>query len=142
MLHSEPTIWQNFLLLLQTLGALVLQIGALGFYWMFWLFLGAWCLWGINWKRGRHFLASGGWAPAVLLMLLIALVWSKIDPSACPCGIPNFWWQLLAVTLMGAAAMFLGWIQTVMHWTPHDINLDPPAHGHGHGHDHGHGHHH
>lgn len=135
-----PTIWENFILLFHTLGTLVLQIASLGYHWLFWLVLGAWCLWGVNWKRTRHYLAVGAWAPVILLMLVIALAWSRIDPRPCDClgfmQLPNFWWQLGFVTMLAAIAMFLGWIQSVMHWTPHDINLDPPAHAHGHGHDH------
>jgi hypothetical protein len=138
---TEPTILQNLLVLAQTVGTLLVQLVGLGFHWMLWLFLAAWCLWGINWRKLRHFLAVGGWAPAVLLILLTALVWAAIDPRRSSWGIPNFWWQLGVVSILAAVAMFLGWIQTVMHWTPHEINLDPPAHGHGHSHDHGHAHH-
>jgi hypothetical protein len=128
--------------LVETLLVLLLQVSALGFHFLLWIVFAAVCLWGINWYKARHFLAVGGWAPAVLLMILIALVWSRIDPSKCPyTGLPNFWWQLIYVTMLGALAMFCGWVQTVMHWTPHDINLEPPAQGHGHGHDHGHAHH-
>jgi hypothetical protein len=140
---AEPSIWQTLLTLVQTLGVLVWQLGALGAHWAFWLIFAAICLWAINWHKTRHFLAVGGWAPAVLLILVIALVWSRIVPGTLSFFgmlIPNFWWQLIYVSLLAAFGLFLGWIQTVMHWTPHDINLDPPAPAHGHGH--GHGHHH
>ena len=137
----DPTIWQTLLLLVQTLGTLALQLLGLGYQWILWITFAAWCLWGINWKRARHFLACGAWAPAILLVLLIAIVWTALDPRPCEtCGMPAFWWQLGYVSMLAAFALFLGWIQTVMHWTPHDINLDPPAHGHGHGHGHDHGH--
>jgi hypothetical protein len=76
------------------------------------------------------------------LLILIAVVWSRIDPRPCDClgfmSLPNFWWQLGYVGMLAAVAMFCGWLQSVLHWTPHDINLDPPGHAHGHGHDHGH----
>lgn len=134
---SEPTIWQNLGLLLETLLAVVMQLGVLGFHFLLWMVFAAVCLWGINWYRTRHFLAVGGWAPALLLIFLIAFVWSRIAPSACPsCGLGNFWWQLGYVSMLAALAMFCGWLQTVFHWTPHEINLDPPAHGHGHDHTH------
>ncbi len=135
---TESTILDNVLLILHTLVTLVSQLAGLGFHWILWIVWAALCLWGINWKKTRHFLASGAWAPAVLLMILVALVWSRIDPSPCPCGIANFWWQLGYVGLLVGIAMFCGWLQDVMHWTPHDINFDPPAHGHGDGHGHGH----
>lgn len=138
-MDPEPSIWQTVLLLFHTLGTLVIQLSLFGFHWLLWIVWAAWCLWGVNWKKTRHFLACGAWAPAVLLILLIAIVWSRIDPRPCVwCGLPNFWWQLGYVSLLAGVAMFCGWLQSVLHWTPHDINLDPPAHGHGH--DHGHHH--
>jgi hypothetical protein len=137
----DTNILQTLLLLLQTLGILVVQLASLGLHWLVWITFAAVCLWAINWKKARHELAVGGWAPAVLLIIVIALVWSRIVPEPCPwCGLPNFWWQLGYVSMLAALAMICGWIQSVMHWTPHDVTLDPPAHGHGHGHDHGHGH--
>jgi hypothetical protein len=140
-LIPEPSIWQTLLLLLQTLLTLVLQVSSLGLHWVVWIVLGAWCLWGVNWKKARHVLAGGGWAPALLLIFLIALVWSRLvvsqGPSFLP--LPNFWWQLCYVSILACIALFCGWLQSVFHWTPHDITFDPPAHGHGH--DHGHGHH-
>jgi magnesium-transporting ATPase (P-type) len=134
---QDPNIWQNLLLLVETLLALVTQLATLGFHWLVWIFVAAVCLWAVNWKKTRHVLAVGGWAPAVLLIILIALVWSRIVPAPGPYGmLPNFWWQLAYVSALAALAMFCGWLQSVFHWTPHDINLEPPAHGH-----HGHGHH-
>ena len=134
---AEPGIWQTFVLLLETLFSLLVQLAALGFHYLLWLFWAAWCLWGVNWKKTRQVLAIGGWVPAILLILLIAIVWSRIDPQPCAvCNLPNFWWQLGYVSMLAAIAMVCGWLQSVFHWTPHDINLDPPAHGHGP--DHGH----
>ena len=137
---DEPSIWQTLITLVQTLGTLFLQLAALGFHWVLWIIWGAWCLWGVNWKKTRHVLAIGGWAPTFLLMLLIAIVWSRLDASKGPSflPLPNFWWQLCYVSGLACIAMFCGWLQGVFHWTPHEINLDPPAHAHGH--DHGHGH--
>jgi hypothetical protein len=138
MLPRDPTILDTLVLLVQTFGTLVVQLAALGFHWVLWIVWAAWCLWAVNWKKTRHFLAAGAWAPAILLVILVALVWSRIDADAW-LGLPNFWWQLGYVSLLAGLAMFCGWVQSVMHWTPHDINLEPPAHGHGH--DHGHAHH-
>ncbi len=137
-LPQEPNIWQNLVLLVETLLALLTQLATLGFHWLLWIFVAAVFLWGINWKRTRHVLAAGGWAPALLLVLLVALVWSRLVPGPSPYGgLPSFWWQLGYVLALGAFAMFCGWLQTAFHWTPHDINLDPPALGHGHHHGHG-----
>jgi hypothetical protein len=132
---QEPGIWQNLVQLGQVMITLVYQLASLGVHWIVWI---AWILWwllGVNAYKLRHYLAIGGWAPAILLVLLTALVWSRIDPM--PWGpLPNFWWQLLYCSGLAALALFCGWLQTVLHWTPHDINLDPPAHGHGHAHGH------
>lgn len=143
---NEPGIWQTLLTLVETLLTLVVQLTSLGFHWIILVLWLAWCLWGVNWYKARHMLAVGGWAPVVLLMILISLVWSRLIPDSGPSflPLPNFWWQLAYVTILGALAMFAGWLQSVLHWTPREISFDPPAHehGHGHGHDHGHGHHH
>jgi hypothetical protein len=138
---NEPGIWHSLTILFTTLVVLIMQLAALGFHWLLWIVWAAWCLWGVNWKKTRHVLALGGWAPAVLLMLLIAIIWSRLatTPLYGFAWLPNFWWQLAYVSMLAAIAMFCGWLQGVFHWTPHQINLDPPAHGHGH--DHAHGHH-
>ena len=138
---QDPTIWQTLGQLLQTLLTLLMQLASLGFLWLLWIVWGAWCLWGVNWHRARAYLANGAWVPAILSMLLIAIVWSRLDSRACGCigvAIPNFWWQLGYVGMLAGIAMFCGWLQSVLHWTPHELNLEPPAHGDGHGHDHGH----
>ncbi len=138
---ADPSIWGTLALLLQTLFTLFLQLASLGFHWLVWIVWAAWCLWGVNWKKTRHVLAVGAWAPAVLLILLIAIIWSRLDPKPTTffTWLPNFWWQLAYVCVLAAIAMFCGWLQGVFHWTPPDINLDPPVPGHGH--DHAHAHH-
>jgi hypothetical protein len=139
---DDQSLWQLLTVLFTTLIALFAKLLAIGYHWLVWIFLAAVCLWAINWKKARHVLAIGGWAPAILLILVIAIVWSRLDMRSGPAflPLPNFWWQLTYVTGLALLAMFCGWLQTVFHWTPHEINLDPPAHGHGH--DHGHGGHH
>ena len=140
---QEPSIWLTLTLLFKTLVVLIVQLASLGFHWLIWLVWGAWCLWGVNWKNARHVLATGGWAPAILLILVTAIVWSRLDARPCNClgivTLQNFWWQLGYVSMLAGIAMICGWLQSVMHWTPHDIDLDPPTHAHGH--DHGHAHH-
>jgi len=137
---QDPTIWHTLTVLISTLFTLVMQLASLGFHWLVWIVWIAVCLWGINWKKTRHVLAVGGWAPALLLILLVAIVWSRLVMSRGPSFIPlpNFWWQLIYVTGLAGMAMICGWLQTVFHWTPHDINLDPPAPAHGDGHGHAH----
>jgi hypothetical protein len=139
---QEPGILQTLVLLLQTLGTLFVQLSSLWLHYLLWILWAAWWLGGVNAFKMRHVLAMGGWAPAILLILLSAIVWSRLDPQPCDClPLPNFWWQLLYVSGLAASALFCGWLQTVLHWTPHEINLDPPAHDHGHGNDHGRAHH-
>jgi hypothetical protein len=48
--------------------------------------------------------------------------------------VPNFWWQLGYVSMLAATSLICGWLQSVFHWTPHEIHFDPPARGHGHAH--------
>lgn len=102
----------------------------------------AWWLWGANWKSVWPALAHGGWIPAVLVVIVSALVWSQITPADCTClgfmTIPNFWWQLGEVSMLAALALFCGWLQGYFQWTPGAVEFEPATHGH---HDHGHGHH-
>src|SRR5207253_3216218 len=104
----------------------------------------AWWVWGVDWRAAWRALAAGAWLPVVLLMVVSALVWSQMAPSDCSClgftTVPNFWWQLGAVGLLGALTLFCGWLQGVMGWTPSEISLQPPA-AHHHGQDHAHSHH-
>src|SRR4051812_495300 len=124
----ESGIWQSLVLLFQTLGTLLLQLGSLGLHWLLWIVWAAWWLGGVNAYKARHALACGAWAPAVLDIVVAALVWSRIDPRPCDClgfiTVANFWWQLGYVSMLAATALFCGWLQTVFHWTPPEIHLD------------------
>jgi hypothetical protein len=99
----------------------------------------AWWLWGVNWNQVWPFLAKGAWAPLVLIMVVAALVWSRLAPGTCDClgivTIGNFWWQLGSVGLIAAVTLFCGWLQGLFHWNPPEIDLETPApaeHHHGH----------
>jgi hypothetical protein len=104
----------------------------------------AFWLWAINWKKVWPVLAAGGWAPVVLLTIMAALVWSRIQPGTCSClgmiTFPNFWSQLGSVTSLVAIALFCGWLQGLMRYEPIEVSVEPPAAD---AHDHGaaHGHH-
>ena len=98
-----------------------------------WLPIGLWIvwwLWAVNWQKLWPVLAGGAWAPAVLLFLMGAVVWSRIAPG-------RFGWQLGAVAVLAILALFCGWLQGQLHWTPKEISIEPPAgadEGHGHSH--------
>lgn len=147
---DTPSIFHTLYQLLLNLLTLAGQLLSLGLTWALLIVWTAWWLCGVDWRKMSAALRSGAWAPVVLLLVISALVWSRIAPSSCRClGFPvaNFWWQLGAVSLLAAYTLFLGWLQGVFGWTPVEINLEPADHGHdhshgGHGHDHGpdHGH--
>ncbi len=121
----------------ETLFPFLLAILPGGLWMAFWL-------WAVDWRKVWPVLAAGAWAPCVLLILLISLVWSRVSPAPCDCigvRLPNFWWQLGSVAALAGCALFSGWLQGVIHYAPLDVPVEPPAHadhGHGHGHDHGH----
>lgn len=95
----------------------------------------AWWLWCANWKKIWPALARGAWVPVVLLILVSALAWSRIFPDSYA-GLPNFWWQLVACSLLALIALFCGFLQGQFAWTPAEVSFDPPAAEGGH-----HGHH-
>jgi hypothetical protein len=134
-------LWEPFKQLALGIGSLTLQLLAT---WGLLIAWGAWWLLAVNWKKVWPALAEGAWAPAVLLVILTALVWSQMVPSDCGClgfmTIANFWWQLGVVSMLAALALFCGWLQDYFGWTPAEFSFDPaPVAGHVH-HDHG-GHH-
>ena len=132
------TLWQLGTLLLTLLGWLLLLL-------VRWSLLAAWLawwLWGVNWRRAWPVLAQGAWAPLMLLLLVAALAWSRIAPAEYNLWgfwiIPNFWWQLGAVSLLALTALFCGWLQGRLNWAPPDvqIELDSSAVDATHGHEH------
>jgi hypothetical protein len=129
------SLWQIVLDIL----ALAVQLLVLGLHWSLLIAWVAWWLCGVNWSKAWPVLARGAWAPVVLLLLISALVWSRIAPSECAClgfvTVPNFWWQLGAVGLLASITLFCGWLQGIFQWAPPEISLDPPVHA-----DHGHAH--
>ena len=131
------SLWQIVIIL----GDLVVQLLALAMHWSLLIVWVAWWLLAVNWTKTWQVLARGAWAPLVLLMLVSALVWSRIAPGDYNLGlatIPNFWWQFGAVGLLVCLAFFCGWLQELFHWVPPEIDLNPPvvdpSHGHALGH--------
>ena len=126
--------------LVQLVTSLGLLLGWLVEFLGRWLLLIAWVvwwLWGVNWRRAWAVLAAGAWVPVLLAMIAGALVWASLAPNHWDfpgeLRVPNFWWQLGGVGLLVALALFCGWLQGVLGWTPADIDLEPPpptAHGH------------
>jgi hypothetical protein len=119
------------------------------FPWIPILLLVAWTAWwlcGVNWNKVWPVLSQGAWAPVVLMVLTIAMVWAAISPSACTCipglTLPNFWWQLLGVGGLTLFTFCCGWLQGWFAWTPPEIAVEPPPESHDpihmHAHDHGH----
>jgi hypothetical protein len=133
--------WETFLQILRDVGKLLAPVWHLI---LAWLLLIVWIIWWLcaaNWRKTWAVLGQGAWVPVVLLVVVGSLVWSQMAPSDCRClgvvTVSNFWWQLGAVGLLAAVALFCGWLQGVLGWTPAEIDLDPEpsaAHDHGSGH--------
>lgn len=121
------TLWQ----LVVVLCSLVREILELALRWSLVIVWIAWWLWGVNWKRAWPVLRAGAWAPLLLLMLLVALVWSQLSPSDLQ--IANFLARLGMVAFWVGVALLCGALQGAFGWEPAEINLEPPAVGHGHG---------
>ncbi len=114
-----PDLGHTFWELIVVLGKLVVQLLALALSSSLLIVWIAWWLWGVNWKKAWPTLATGGWAPLVLLALIAAAVWSRLSPSETL----NFWTQLASVSALIGVAFFCGWLQGVFGWTPPEINL-------------------
>jgi hypothetical protein len=139
----DPSLWQSLVALGQTcvvlaaaLIALLVQLLALAAHWVLLIVWVAWWLRAVNWQKVWPVLRSGGWAPLVLLMLVVALAWSCLQPVPSDSLLPNFWWQFGYVILLVAVALFCGWLQGVLDWAPAELSLEPPALGHDNGHGH------
>lgn len=98
-----------------------------------------WCvlsLFAVNWRKAWLMLAAGGWAPAVLLMVLASMAWAMIDSQPCNCLgfviVPNGWWQLGHIATMAVLALVCGWLQGHFAWTLPEISTEPPLAAHDH----------
>jgi hypothetical protein len=117
--------------LVLVMGKLLVELLAFGLQWLLLIFWIAWWLAAVNWKKAWPVLARGGWVPLALLTIVGAFVWSQLTPwSPTFMGetLPNFWWQLGACGVIVGSALFAGWLQGVLGWTPAEVNLEPPAH--------------
>src|SRR4051794_19855942 len=85
------------------------------------LWMAFWLL-AVDWRKVWAVLAQGAWAPCVLLGLIVATAWSRMDPVECRClpfaTIPPFWWQLGAVAALASLALFSGWLQGQWNYSP------------------------
>jgi hypothetical protein len=133
-------LWQTLVQLGNVLTQLFVQLLALGAHWILLIIWVVWWLLGVNWQRAWPALRHGGWAPVILLVLIVSLVWSRLQPVGCDClgftTIPNFWWQLGYMSMLVGIALFCGWLQGVLHWAPAETSLEPPAPTHGSDHRH------
>jgi hypothetical protein len=136
----DTSLWQTFGELFAVLGQLLIQLLALAGHWLLLIVWVAWWLLAVNWQKAWPVLRSGGWAPLVLLMLMVALAWSRLQAvryEIFDLSIANFVWQLAAVCLLVALTLFCGWLQGVFRCVPPEINLEPPVAAHADGHAHG-----
>lgn len=121
--------WETLLQIFTQLGVLLVILLQFLFSWSLVIAWVAWWLWGVNWKKAWPVLAEGAWLPLVLVAVVAALVWSKLASEG------NFWLQLCGVAALVGIALFCGWLQGVLGWTPAEIDLEPPetsapAHAH------------
>lgn len=131
------TPFDSLVLLFKGLQGLSVFLAGFLVQWLLLIVWIAWWLWGVNWNKVWPILNRGGWIPLGLLTVVAALVWSQIAPATGTLfgqtDLPNFWWQLGNVILIVGLALFCGWVQGSLGWTPADISLEPPAapaHGH------------
>jgi hypothetical protein len=121
-------LWDVLGQLLTNLGTLFVVLLRLAFQWALLLTWLAWWLFAVDWKKTWTVLARGAWAPAVLIVIVGALVWSRIEQG-------DFWWRLGCVSALAASALVCGWLQGVFGIRPPEVHVEPVvAHGAGHEH--------
>jgi len=124
-------LWNIIVGQLEVLWLLLVLVFAVFTRW--WLII-LWVLWwllGVNWKKMWPVLAMGAWLPLALVIIVAALVWSRIEPGPGNflglLTIESFWWQLGNLSFLVALALFCGYLQGLLGWTPPEVDLDPPA---------------
>src|SRR5215831_20033196 len=110
MMEFWDTLWQ-LIINLATLAGLVL---GLALHWLLLIVWVVWWLFAVDGRQARAVLARGAWAPAVLILLIAAFVWSRIAPTTEA----NLWWQLGVVGGLAALALLCGWLQGVFGIVP------------------------
>jgi hypothetical protein len=98
----------------------------------------------VNWKKLRPVLSLGAWTAVVLIVLVSGVVWARLDPRDLSWPgfyVPALAWRVSAAVGLFLLALFCGWLQGVIGWTPPEIAVHPPEPEHGHAHGDGHGHH-
>jgi hypothetical protein len=130
-------LWDTLAQLIANLWTLSVILLNLAFRWALVIAWVVWWLFAVDWKKAWSVLARGGWAPAVLLIIVAALVWSRLDESPTAPG--DFWWRLGGVSLLAAVALLCGWLQGVFGIQPPAVAVEPVvAHEHPVGTLHGH----
>jgi hypothetical protein len=134
---DDPNLWQTLGQLVTVLGQLTWQLLELASQWLLLIIWVAWWLLAVDWRKAWPTLRAGAWAPVVLLMVIVALAWSRLEPPPAGFAVRDFAWRLVYVAVLVAVALFCGWLQGVLRWMPPAITLEPPAHepvdGHVHG---------
>ncbi len=123
------------------------SLAAVGWFLLTLLPLAMWCAWWLlcaDWKKLWQVLAVGGWAPAVLIVLMAGAVWGRLDPQELRWPafyLPALAWHVAAAVALACLALACGWLQGVLGWTPPEFPVHPPELAHGQGHADAHGHH-
>jgi hypothetical protein len=125
--------WDTLGLLVSNLWTLLVLLLGLVFRWALVIAWVAWWLFAVDWKKAWPVLARGGWAPAVLLVIVTALAWSRLDATPTEQG--DFWWRLAYVSGLAALALVCGWLQGVFGFELPEISVEPVGE-HGPGTDH------
>jgi hypothetical protein len=123
MVELLDTLRQLAIVLFQ----LLVDLLRMGLTWSLLLFWVAWWTLAVDWRKTWKVLAQGAWVPLVLISVMAAFVWSRIDAQKWnffDLVVPNFWWQVGAVGLLVGLTLFCGWVQGVFHWVPAEISLD------------------
>jgi hypothetical protein len=127
--------WDTLGQLIENLGTLLGLLLTFALHWALLIIWVVWWLFAVDWRQVWSVLGRGAWAPAVLIGIIAALVWGRLQPLAGEPPVTVFWIRLGEVALLAALALACGWLQGVFGIRPAEVSFEAVV-SHGSGHEH------
>ncbi len=123
-------LWQALEQLGRALAALAVAFSSFLLQWSLLIAWLAWWIAAVNWRRLWPTLARGAWLPVALLLVMAAIVWSRVSPGDHvlfgSVHVSALGWHLGAVGIIAGLAFLCGWLQGILGWAPAEMEIEPP----------------